>query len=142
MREVYSALVDEIFIVEKNRTGPVPIRDYTSVPNFVLEWSECGIGAVKADTWNDFKAKNSDKSRLEGPFNLSTNCSLVNENDNPQALEIVGLSRVGFDPERTLALVHADDIAVWGISTGYLVLLKNEDGAWNVEQMTVTYFGE
>jgi len=140
--EVYSALVEEVFVTEANRTGPVPVRDRTGCPKFVVELESCWINAVKPETWEDFKAKNAQEYPLEERFNLSVGCDLVNELDDPHARGIVGLSRVGFDPERSQALVHVDEIAVWYLSNGYFVLLVKENGAWRVEETVMTYLGE
>ena len=98
--EVYSALVEEVFVTETSAIGPVPIRDRTGCPKFVVEMASCGIDAVKPETWEDFKAKNAQEYPLEERFNLSVDYDLVNELDEPQARGIVGLSRVGFDPEK------------------------------------------
>lgn|GEM_PF-2501132 len=140
--EVYSALVEEVFVTGASASGPVPIRDRSGCPKFIVEMASCGINAVKPETWEDFKVKNSQEYPLEERFNLSVGCDLVNERDDPQARGIVGLSRVGFDPERCQALVHVDEIAGWYISNGYFVLLVKENGAWRVEETAMTYLGE
>jgi hypothetical protein len=140
--EVYSALVEEVFVTEASASGPVPIRDRTGCPKFIVEMASSGINAVKPETWEDFKAKNAQEYPPEERFNLSVGCELVNERDDPHARGIVGLSRVGFDSEMSQALVHVDKIAVWYISSGSFVLLVKEEGAWRVEETAMTYLGE
>jgi hypothetical protein len=140
--EVYSALVEEVFVTAASASGPVPIRDRTGCPKFVVEMESCGINAFGPETWEDFKAKNSQEFPLEERFNLSVDYDLVNERDDPGAREIVGLSRVGFDPERGQALVHIDEIAGWYISSGSFVLLVKENGRWRVDETRMTYLGE
>jgi hypothetical protein len=140
--EVYSALVEEVLVTEASASGPVPIRDRTGCPKFVVEMESCGINAFRPETWEDFKAKNSQEFPLEERFNLSVDYDLVNERDDPGAREIVGLSRVGFDPERGQALVHIDEIAGWYISSGSFVLLVKENGRWRVDETRMTYLGE
>ena len=140
--EVYSALVEEVFVAEASASGPVLIRDRTGCPKFVVEMESSGIDAVKPETWEEFKTKNSLDYPLEERFNLSVGCDLANERDDPEARGIVGLSRVGFDPERSQALVHIDEIAAWYISSGSFVLLAKEDGRWRVEETRMTYLGE
>jgi hypothetical protein len=140
--EVYSALVEEVLVTEASASGPVPIRDRSGCPKFVVEMASCGIDAVRPETWEDFKAKNSQDYQLEERFNLSVDYDLVNERDDPGARGIVGLSRVGFDPEKSQALIHLDEIAGWYISSGSFVLLVKENGAWRVEEIAMTYLGE
>lgn len=139
--EVYSALVEEVVAAEK-RSGPVPIRDRTGCPKSVVEMASSGIDAVKPETWEEFKAKNVQEYPLEERFNLSVGYDLANERNDPDAKGILGLSRVGFDSERSQALVHLDEIAAWYISSGSFVLLVKEDGAWRVEETRMTYLGE
>ncbi len=140
--EVYSALVEEVFVTEASASGPVPIRDRTGCPKFIIDMTSCWINAVKPETWECFKAENSRERPLEERFNLSVGCVLVNEQDDPDAKGILGLSRVGFNPEKSQALVHVEDIAVWHVSSGRFVLLVKEDGVWRVEESAMTYLGE
>ncbi len=140
--EVYSALIEEVFVTGANGSGPVPIRDRTGCPKFVVEMASSGIDAVKPETWEEFKAKNSLDYPLEERFNLSVGCVLANERDDPDARGILGLSRVGFDSEKSQALVHLDEIAAWYVSNGSFVLLVKEDGRWRVEEIAMTYLGE
>jgi hypothetical protein len=139
--EVYSALMEEVVAAEK-RSGPVAIRDRAGCPKFVVEMASSGIDAVKPENWEDFKVKNAQEYPLEERFNLSVGYDLVNERDDPETKGILGLSRVGFDPEKSQALVHLDEIAAWYISNGRFVLFVKEDGRWRVEESTMTYFGE
>jgi len=129
-------------VIEASASGPVSIRDRTGCPKFIVEMTSCGIDAVKPETWEDFKAKNAQEYPLEERFNLSVGCDLVNELDDPHARGIVGLSRAGFDPEMSQALVHVDEIAAWYISSGSFVLLVKENCAWKVEEVAMTYLGE
>ncbi len=140
--EVYSALVEEVFVTEASAIGPVAIRDRTGCPTFIVERHASGIDAVRPETWEVFKAKNAQEYPLEERFNLSVGCVLANERDDPDAKGILGFSRVGFDPEMSQALVHVDEIAAWYISSGSFVLLVKENGAWRVEEIAMTYLGE
>lgn len=140
--EVYSALVEEVFVTEASAIGPVAIRDRTGCPKFIVERHASGIDAVRPETWEVFKAKNAQEYPLEERFNLSVDYDFVNERDDAGARGIVGLSRVGFDSEKSQALVHVDEIAAWYISSGSFVLLVKENGVWRVEETRMTYLGE
>lgn len=140
--EVYSALVEEVFVTEASASGPVFIRDRTGCLKFIVERRASGIDAVRPGTWEVFKAKNAQEYPLEERFNLSVGCDLVNVRDDAGARGIVGLSRVVFDSEKSQALVHVDEIAGWYISSGSFVLLVKENGAWQVEETVMTYLGE
>jgi hypothetical protein len=141
---VYSALIEERFIVQGNRIGPIPIRDYTHYTGF--ENRDVPKGAIFEDlemeTWEDFRAKNLQDYPLGDLFNLSIDHMLVCENENPNATDIVGLSRVGFNSEKSQALIQIDEIRGWYISNGFFVLMTKDDGAWKIEESEMFYLGE
>jgi hypothetical protein len=49
---------------------------------------------------------------------------------------------VGFDANRTQALVHVDEIKRWYVSMGYLMHLEKKGNVWKVKEMEMTYIGE
>ena len=48
----------------------------------------------------------------------------------PQTGGIIGLSRVGFDPAGTQALVYQDFMGGYLYGSGYYILFEKEDGQW------------
>ena len=139
---VYSSLIEEICLTDKNRSMPIPIRDHTDFPELRGVSIGKSLKSLQPQTLEDLMAKNSQKFELVRQFNLSIDYQLVNERDNPGVEDIVGLSRVGFNTKKTQALVHVDEIKRWYVNEGYLVLMEKENGGWKVEEKEMTYIGE
>jgi hypothetical protein len=140
--QVFSALIEEVFLGGKNHSIPVFIRDYTDFPESIVSNLSGSREGQNQETLQDFKAKNSHEFKLERSFNLKENYILVNEKNNPGVKDIVGFSRVGFDANRTQALVHVDEIKRWYVSMGYLTHLQKKGNVWKVKEMEMTYIGE
>lgn len=141
---VASALIEERFVASGNRTAPVLIRDYTTYPEIDIDMIRLidALPGLKEDTIRSYRDKNSIDCTLDRRFKMSVDYRLVNENDDPGAENIVGLSLAGFDLDRTQALIHIDEIRYWYVSTGYLILLTREDDGWTANKSVMTYLGE
>lgn len=141
---VSSALIEERFVSSGNWTAPILVRDYTTYPEIDID--EKGfleaLPGLKEETVSSFNDRNSMNYALDRRLKLSVDYSLVNENDDPGAENIVGLSLAGFDADRTQALIHIDEIRYWYVSIGYLILLTREDDGWAVSESITTYAGE
>lgn len=140
--QVFSALIEEVFLRGKNRSIPVFIRDYTDFPESIVSNLSQSQEGQNQETLQDFKAKNSHEFKLERRFNFKADYILVNEKNNPGVEDIIGFSRVGFDANKTQALVHIDEIKRWYVSMGYLVHLEKKGDVWKVKGMEMTYIGE
>jgi hypothetical protein len=140
--QVFSALIEEVFLGSKKHSIPVFIRDYTDFPESIVSNLSGSQEGQNQEAFQDFKAKNSHGFKLERLFDLKADFILVNEQDNPGVEEIVGFSRVGFDANRTQALVHVDEIKRWYVSMGYLTHLQKKGNVWKVKEMEMTYIGE
>jgi len=140
--QVFSALIEEVFLGSKKHSIPVFIRDYTDFPESIVSNLSGSREGQNQETLQDFKAKNSHEFKLERSFNLKENYILVNEKNNPGVEDIVGFSRVGFDANRTQALVHVDEIKRRYVSLGYLMHLEKKGDVWKVKEMEMTYIGE
>ncbi len=57
----------------------------------------------------------------------------------PQAPGITTLSRVGLNSSLDQALVYIGTQSNWLIGSGYYILLKKVDGAWNIDQRVMTW---
>jgi len=139
---VFSALIEKIYSADKNKSMPIPIRDYTFFAEQMTGSFGKSLKSLQQITLEDLTTKNSRKFKLMRQFNLSINYLLVNEQDNPEVEGILGFSRVGFNEGKTQALVHVDEIKRWYVSEGYLVLLEKENEGWKVEEEEMTYIGE
>ena len=140
--QVFSSLIEEVFLGSKNRSIPVFIRDYTDLPESIVSNLIGSQEGQNQEALQDFKAKNSHGFKLKRLFDLKADYILVNEQNNPGVEDIVGLSRVGFNTNKTQAVVHIDDIKRWYISMGYLMHLEKKGDVWKVKGMEMTYIGE
>ena len=139
---VYSSLIKEIYLAGKKRNTPILVRDYTDFPELNGATLGKSLKGLQTSTLDDLRAKNLRKFKLIRQFNLCSDYLLVNERANPGVEDILGLSRVGFNADKTQALVHADEIKRWYVSEGYLVLLEKENERWMVKRKEMTYIGE
>jgi hypothetical protein len=139
---IYSSLIKEVYITGRKRNTPILIRDYTDFPELNGATLGKSLKGLQTSTLDDLKAKNVRKFKLIRQFNLCSDYLLVNERANPGVEDILGLSRVGFNADKTQALVHADEIKRWYVSEGYLVLLEKENERWMVKGKEMTYIGE
>mgnify|MGYP001421976184 CR=1 FL=1 len=139
---VLSALIEEIYSADKNKSMPILIRDYTDLPEQMTDSLSKRLKSLQQIALEDLTTKNSRKFKLMRQFNLSSKYLLVNEQDNPGVEGILGFSRVGFNEGKTQALVHVDEIRRWYVSDGFLVLLEKENGGWKVEEEEMTGIGE
>jgi len=103
-----------------------------------------GIYGITKDTLDHYVAKNDQQQRLERLFDLKVEYELVNDNEYlklmfertfhkkyPESLEsIIYFSRVGFNREKTQALVYRKMMTTSG-RADYFLLIK-EKGVWKV----------
>ncbi len=102
-----------------------------------------GIYGINKDTLDDYVAKNDQQQHLERLFDLKVEYELVNNNDYlklmfegtfhkkyPDTLGIIYFSRVGFNQEKTQALIYRKMQTPSG-RADYFLLVK-EKGIWKI----------
>jgi hypothetical protein len=120
---------------------------------FVLD----NLPAVDPLTAEDFSRRNAaetplaDDLQLGAPYALLTRqemSDLFAENQNgwdtfyaqhPDAPGITSLSRAGFNPGMTEALVYVGTQSHWLAGAGYFLLLEKVDGVWTVRHQVMTW---
>jgi len=108
------------------------------------------LEGVRTETFENFRSKNTRKYPLGYLFDLNRPYVLIGDSEiremfirydgwtrfygrYPGAQGLMVLSRVGFDPEGTQALVYVGNQSHWLAGAGYLVLLIRGQGQWKVE---------
>ena len=116
-----------------------------------------GLPSIK-DAINDFVTKNRKSSVLTDQFKLSATIVLITDSDvkrlfhdsidggwdlfhakYPKATSINTLSRVGFNKDRTEALVYYTYSCGGLCGQGQYVLLRKRDGHWKIEKESMTW---
>jgi hypothetical protein len=156
---VYSALIMNEFVKDKDDVKLLVISDRTQFyanPDYLKSTgSEERIRDMKKyhptvaeDTLRDYEAKHVQPSRLDANFNLPVKYILFDEASLEKDEEgarmfafyekyqdaggMISLSKVGFNKDRTEALVRVKLIFCPLCSLGGKVLLRKERGAWRV----------
>ncbi|MCQ9205709.1 MAG: hypothetical protein NG737_05290 [Omnitrophica bacterium] len=149
---VYSVLVDEWYYSPK--TSRVVIRDHTALSSS-LDFLEIELSYVRSvmsvlglETIDDFKAKNIISYPVEDFFDLSVDYNIITQREIDGIFEsrggwkrfyrryqgadgILTFSRVGFNQDRSQALVYV--VTQWGDLAGtgfYILLTKQKDNTW------------
>lgn len=152
---VYSAAVEEF--TSGRRGGGVVIFDRTedtSASRAAAEWvARCETFVPEAEraVADDYREKNKHPVGLNRDFAVGGDYALVPEEDfedvpadrmrleglavkHPGAFGVVRLSRVGFDPGRTRAVVYVSQVACGlGCGEGVCMMLVREGCKWKVK---------
>lgn len=156
---VYTAVLASLYdapayvLISTTATGPVGVENTAETLSFVLD----NLPGVLPDTGQDFLQRNANETSLSAdmqigaPYVLLTRqemSNLFSENQNgweafylghPDAPGITSLSRVGFNPEMTQALVYVGTQSHWLAGSGTFLLLEKVDGSWTVRQQVMTW---
>lgn len=158
---VYAAVLKEAFIGKG--TKRLVIERHTSIddlahrdPNQMLE----RLSPLSKQTVEDFKSKNRQSYELKNKFNLQVEINFLTEDDvrelfkkrdgqqdgwklfrqkYPAAGSIITLSRVGFNAERTQALMFVAHVCGRLCGQGNYILLNKNEGEWKVEKKSMTW---
>jgi hypothetical protein len=145
---VYAVVLDE----KKNRTQLV-IDEYTRIADLSNSDSQRileQLAPLTKETYEDFVAKNEKPSKLTNEFNLKAEIKFLGKEDEvPQdrtkdpweafhqkyrAGAIHTLSRVGFNKDKTQALVFVAFICGGLCGEGNYFLLTKNEGQWKIEK--------
>lgn len=153
---IYSNILDETDYID-NKTRLAVIKDHTSHSSFIdLTDLKSSINYLSQDTINDYQSKNTETSSLKGLLNLKVKYLLISKGDvdrifhkGPASWELfykkyrgakglITLSRVGFDSDKTQALVHVVISCDWTCGNGQFIFLKKDANKWHIETMMLT----
>ena len=156
---VYTAVLASLYdapayvLLSTTATDPVGVENTAEILAFALD----NLPGVLPETGQDFLLRNADETALAAgmqigaPYVLLTRqemSDLFSENQNgwevfylgyPDAPGITSLSRVGFNPDMTQALVYVGTQSHWLAGSGTLMLLEKVDGGWTVRQQVMTW---
>lgn len=141
--KVYAAVVDERespSVLVMDYTEAYPVQDRTQHLEYVTE----NMPALPQELFDDFEAKNKESYKLDAT-KLGPNCEPLSYEEWQEMLKegpgafheyggVLAFSRVGFNPEKTLALVYVHERHDGLTGGGYYVLLAREGREWIVQQ--------
>jgi hypothetical protein len=158
---VYSAVISKLFagnkvtfdtqspvnlLVIKNRT----VDDHPLMENLDDHWRYVarGLSPISQDTIAAYKARNREPRQLEDAFKLPIKNVLVEEKEldrfrreggweefykkYPESGGFISFSQVGFNPERSQALVYFEHWCGGLCGSGLYLLLEKSEGGWKV----------
>ena len=156
--EVYSALVSQKFV--KDDTRLVVITDPTCCNTDDLDiWRMKQLEPFSPDTVESFKERNKQSRHLERAFTLVVAYRIVDSKEidklyppgmpdegwktfyrlYPHSNGYLRLSRVGFNKDRTEALVNTGWMSGSLSGEGHYFLLLKKDGKWRIERSIATW---
>jgi hypothetical protein len=158
---VYAALLKEMFIGKE--TKQLVIERYTAVndssnsePDTFIEQ----LSPLMKETTSDYKEKNKQSVELSDRFELKVKLNFLSRDElkrifekrdekydgwkafrqkYPGAGEIITLSRVGFNPDKSQALIFVGYQCDWLCGEGNYILLTKRDGEWKIEKKSMTW---
>jgi hypothetical protein len=152
---VYSALINEKYLKEADKL--IVILDETegnTIGGNEPDRDEIirRLPSLLPFTIDDYEAKNKEPQGLRNLLRLNAEYVLLSERDRfqlfigqfaegwerfkhkyPEAVSLVKLSKVGFNPEKNQALVYIDHSCGAKCGAGAYALLKKEGGVWTGE---------
>jgi len=155
---VYSALISQKFVRDETRL--VVITDPTCCGNKDLDpWRLKQLEPISPDTVDSFKERDKETKHLERGFTLSIAYRIVDYKQieklftagmpaeglktfyqlYPQSNGYLTLSRVGFNKDRTEALVNTGWMRGALFGEGHYFLLSKKDGRWRIERSIATW---
>ena len=156
---VYAFLLSNLYqhrayvIMNTTSTSVTGVENTTQTLDYVIQ----NMHSVDSATVVSFRSRNdaaypiSPDMNIGGPYTLLSQAGrqkIFGENQSgweifyeryPQAPGITTLSRVGFNNSLDQALVYFGTQSNWLIGSGYYILLKKLDGAWNIDQRVMTW---
>lgn len=161
---VYAALLQQEFVGKG--TKEIVVRKQTAVDNFSDDESLTdlmeSLPSLAKETFEDFGSRNKNSVELTNKFNLKVKVNLVGEEINrifyesrqlnskedgwevfhkkyPTADAIITLSRVGFNKDKSQALMFVAHSCGWLCGEGNYILLVNKADGWKVEKKLMTW---
>lgn len=157
---VYRAYIENTFTEET-----VVVLDHTFWGTYmVYAWGLTQFGVslsekmpeLEEETWDCFEARNEEKYHLSDFFNLSKHVVFISEEDMvmlfkwhggweefrslyPSSQGIMNLSRVGFNADKTQALLYAGNQTGWTSGSGWYVLFVKKNGAWVIQKKVMVW---
>ncbi len=161
---VYAAVISKLFagnkvtfdtqspvnlLVIKNRT----VNDHPLMENLNDHWRYVAerLSPISQDTIDAYKAQNKEPVQLEDAFKLPIGHVLVDEKEleqfrrgrgweefyqkYPESGGFLSFSRVGFNPERSQALVYFEHWCGGLCGSGMYLLLEKGEGGWKVTKV-------
>ena len=156
---VYAFLLSNLYqhreyvIMDTTATGVTGVENTTQTLDYVLQ----NMHSVDSGTVVSFRSRNDAAYPISPDMNIGGSYTLLSlagrqkifgENQSgweifyeryPQAPGITTLSRVGFNNLLDQALVYIGTQSNWLAGSGYYILLKKVDGAWNIDQRVMTW---
>jgi hypothetical protein len=151
---VYSVVLADERYTEAH-TRQLVIKNHTST-GFTVEGLQHSVPSLSRVTIDDYESKNRSTSSIKAELRLKVRYKLISDEeiDNifrkggagwtefhakfPGSKGLVTLSRVGFNPDRTEALVHVSIGCDWNCGDSQLVFLRKDKDQWKVEARVVT----
>lgn len=145
---VYSAILDDL-----GYAGEVVISEYTTIkPVLDLKNISSISSNLTQDVIEDFEKKNKKTQKLADEFTSEVQVIILNENDQaelfhksrygwekfykkyPNAVDLTSFSRVGFNREKTQALVYSSNRCGFQCEGEMVAFLEKENDKWIVRQ--------
>jgi hypothetical protein len=156
----YAVLLKELFIFKN--TKRLVINKHTLLDNMSIGVPKPTgeFSALSRQTADDFTSRNKQAYELSDQFNLDVKITFITSGEikkmfqksfgNPDGWEtfhrryptangMITLSRVGFNEDRSQALIFVGYGCGWLCGGGDYVLLKKKDGAWKIEAKSMTW---
>lgn len=151
---VYSVVLSDDGYIDA-KTRQVVIRNHT-LPGFTGGPIQSGIHSLSRETIDDYESKNKSTTPLKAELNLKVRYTLISDEEVdkifhdpaagwetffskfPGSKGLINLSRVGFNSDRTQAIVHV------GIGCGgtcgdtQVIFLRKDNNQWRVEARFLT----
>ncbi len=157
---VYNALIKDMYV--DARTKLIAIIDHTAHDSLgpekekTLEHVARNLTGIQKQTLDDFVVQNQRSYALTCSFNFGIEYKLINREamtrffgegnrwnefytKYPDSQGRMGLSRVGFNQERTQALVYVGNQRHFLVGAGYCVLLVKENGIWAIKDKVMIW---
>jgi hypothetical protein len=151
---VYSVVLSDDRYIDAN-TKQVVIKNHTA-PGFTVEGLQNSMPSLSRVTIDDYESKSKSISLLKAELGLKVKYKLITDEevDNifrrggpawevfhskfPGSKGLIGLSRVGFNSDRTQALVHVGFGCDWNCGDSQLIFLRKDKNAWRIEGKVLT----
>ena len=136
--------------MEVNRSGIMVIISNTTSVGVPYNVMPRELPGLERETLEDYNEKNAISYPLKNLFDLSVIHVLANSSEIDELYEafdlkrcmdvpmIISLSRIGFNEDKTQALVEFL-YSFWGARSGELKLLQKEDGNWTEKTSMITW---
>ncbi len=158
---VYSSLLNQMFTNEK--TNQLVIENLTSADDFQpIQKRKKGLSSLSKEIIEDSITKNTKSYELSDKFNSEANVKLLGGSEREELFKklnenyyewgkvfrqkypaggvtIISLSRVGFNAEKSQALVFTDYQCGWTCGEGNYVLLTKKEGQWKVKKKSMKW---